>query len=793
LYSHSAIIAPKSRHDDFLAFKKTNPHLDFELYTLEDLEAMFAYRYDDRALETLYREVGDEEKAEALLLALSHLEAKKSYLSSKLEALKPLQKKLIEAGLLYKDPNPERSFEGKSVVISGYQDTGRISAILGELHNMEISYDAEEKPESPLREAYEFKDVYDELHDVFNRMAADLAEGTPIDDLYLLGVDPSYYDLVGRFSQQYGFQVAIPLKRPLYDSALYHAFRPQYLAQGEKALSILLEKSEHSKDAATLYRLFRRFAPLGHDEKTLRHFFDEIVKKTDCDEPSFQHVVHLLEGYIPPKKAHVYFISCQMGAFPPIAAEGDFLTDSELAELGLSTSEDLTREWAMEISALLDSEELRYLSYKKKAFGAFYFPSGLLEEKGFKVIASPLLPYEYSHDKEALLQASLRDDEVNYLRVDKRLNALKRGCPIPDYRSFDYTYHPFIPLNPKEPRSYSPTQLKRFYGCPYSYYLERILDIEENDMTFLSRVGTVFHAVMKSLYAEKTFVFETSWTEAVAEEEKANGLFSAKENALFLRLKEECSYAVKFYQSHDSLLINPSYRTEESFTLVSPENPLVSFKGQFDKIVSFGKGKRYFAVIDYKTGGERFNEKLLPYGLSMQLPYYAYYAMHDSAFESQELIGLFVGPILSGQLVKDVQDSLESFNSDKFKLEGVFAKDIDKMLLFDPSAMKSETIRGLSYGKNGFSKTALARAKSPEEFAALAESAKTLTLEADQKIRAGDFPVVPLSVKGKFDACANCSFRDVCYRKDEAVKHIDGETMANADEEESEDETNGLE
>ena len=136
----------------------------------------------------------------------------------------------------------------------------------------------------------------------------------------------------------------------------------------------------------------------------------------------------------------------------------------------------------MEISALLDSEELRYLSYKKKAFGAFYFPSGLLEEKGFKVIASPLLPYEYSHDKEALLQASLRDDEVNYLRVDKRLNALKRGCPIPDYRSFDYTYHPFIPLNPKEPRSYSPTQLKRFYGCPYSYYLERILDIEENDM-----------------------------------------------------------------------------------------------------------------------------------------------------------------------------------------------------------------------------------------------------------------------------------------------------------------------
>jgi CRISPR/Cas system-associated exonuclease Cas4 (RecB family) len=793
LYSHAAIIAPKSRHDDFLALKKEDPHLDFELYTLEDLEAMFAYRYDERALEAVYHEVGDEEKASAMLLALSHLNAKKSYLSSKLEALKRLQEKLISAHLLYCDPNPERSFEGKSVVISGYQDTERISAILGELHNMAISYDAIEKPDNPLREAYEFKDVYDELHDVFNRMAADLASGTPIDDLYLLGVDPSYYDLVGRFGKEYGFQVATPLKRPLYDSALYHAFRPQFALEGEKSLQILLEKSEHSKDAATLYRLFRRFLALGHDENTLRHFFDEILKKTYAEEPSYQHVVHLLEGYIPPKNAHVYFISCQMGAFPPIAAEGDYLTDSELAELSLPTSEDLTHEWAAELSALLDSSELRYLSYKKKAFGAFFFPSGLLEEKGFKITVSPLLPYEYSHDKEALLEASLRDDEVNYLRVDKRLNALKKGCPIPDYRSFDYTYHPFAPVNPKEPRSYSPTQLKKFYGCPYSYYLERILDIEENDTSFLSRVGTIFHAVMKSLYATKDFNFETAWTEAVAEEEKANGVFSAKENALFLRLKEECSYAVNFYQSHDSLLIDPSYRTEEPFALVSAENPLVSFKGQFDKIVSFGKEKRYFAVIDYKTGGERFNEKLLPYGLSMQLPYYAYYAMHDPAFENQELIGLFIGPILSGQLVKDVQDSLESFNSDKFKLEGVFAKDIDKMLLFDPSAMKSEMIRSLSYGKNGFSKAALTRAKSPEEFAALAESAKTLTLAADQKIRAGDFPVAPLNVKGKFDACANCSFRDVCYRKDEAVKHIDGETPTNGDEEESEDETNGLE
>ncbi|MFA6620519.1 MAG: hypothetical protein WCS90_05275, partial [Bacilli bacterium] len=123
LYSHAAIIAPKSRHDDFLALKKEEPHLDFELYTQEDVVALFAYQYDERALEEVYREVGDEEKAEAILLALSHINSEKSYLSSKLEAFKPLQKRLVERGLLYKITNPERSFENKNVVISGYQDT----------------------------------------------------------------------------------------------------------------------------------------------------------------------------------------------------------------------------------------------------------------------------------------------------------------------------------------------------------------------------------------------------------------------------------------------------------------------------------------------------------------------------------------------------------------------------------------------------------------------------------------------------------------------------------------------
>jgi CRISPR/Cas system-associated exonuclease Cas4 (RecB family) len=789
-YDHASIVAPKSRHPGFLALKEEDPHLDFELYTLEDLEALFAYHYDDRALLEVYGQVGDEELAEKMLLALSRLSLAKSYPSPKLEALKPLQEKLIGEGYLYKLPNPERSFEGRNVVISGYQDSMRISSVLGELHNMAISYDNEERPAKPLRIAYAFEDIYDELKDVFNRIAADLDSGTPIERIFLAGVDDSYENLLFEFSKRYGFAIVPTQRRSLADSAIYHAFKPLYLSRPlPEAFQALEGLYPDSADVAALEAVFSRFPSLPKTAEVLSSFFDKLLSRTAQEAPAYQNVVRVLEGYVAPKDAHVYLLNFAMGVFPPLAAEGDYLTDGEAALLGLPTSGDLSKEWALEVNALLDSSALRYVAYKKKAFGALYFPSGLLEEKGFATVKNPRLGFDYSLDKEALLEASLRDEEVNYLYVDPRLRALEKGNPLPDYRNFDYRYQAFCPLDPKAKRSYSPTQLKKYYGCPFSYYLERILAIEENEPSFSSRIGTLFHAVMEALYERKPFDFETEWASALQEESQTNGPFGPKESALLLRLKDECRNAVDFYQSHDSLLSDPSVKTEEPFTLESEENPLVSFSGQFDKIVSFGKAARYYIIVDYKSGSERFDEGMLPYGLSLQLPYYAYYAEHSPALKNEELIGLFIGPILSTRLVKDEKESLEKFNNDKFKLEGVFANDITKLLALDPSAYKSTFIRSLAYSeKGGFYAYSLPKAKSPEDFRAFSASAKQLTLAADERIRKGDFAIAPAVYKTAFDACAYCSFRDVCYRKDEAIRHlpVGKPTPEKADEDEDE-------
>ena len=169
---------------------------------------------------------------------------------------------------------------------------------------MAICYDTEEIPAKPLRIYFEFADIYDELRDVFNRIAADLASGTSIDDIYLLGADESYQDLLERFSSYYGFQVETTASAKLYDSALYHSFRADYLEKGPAILSDFLAKHPGDKNAEALYKLFARFSDLPHDEKTLKSFFDERLKHETQDAPHYERVVRQLHDYIPPKNAH---------------------------------------------------------------------------------------------------------------------------------------------------------------------------------------------------------------------------------------------------------------------------------------------------------------------------------------------------------------------------------------------------------------------------------------------------------------------------------------------------------
>lgn len=789
-YSHTVIIAPKILQDDYLSLREKEPTLEMKLYTIEEVEALFAYHYDDRALCLLLKRGYSYEESVDLLESLRFLKAKKHYAMAKLEALKPLQQELIEQGFLYLSPFPERSFEGWNVLIAGYLDGYRIAAALGELHNMAIGYDLVDE-EKTSKAVFAYPDIYEELHDVYNRIAEDLLEGTPIGNIYVLGANESYDLWIHEFNKLYGFSIEEASRKRLADGACYRLFRKLFLLEGlEKALEELSENHPLEGDFAEIYKIGKGFAGIFGDPLQQVALYDAIAKSKPQTMASYTNVVRRLEGNFAPSGAHVYVVGFVMGLFPQSAAENAFYYDEGAQELHRPTSEERSAENAAECSALIRSKKVVSLTYHEKEGGDFYFPSGLAAKEGYDVQVPSPLPYEFSSSSGRYLLASLLDLEKNFLYVDPRLPLLQKANPLDDYRAFDYRYTPFKPIKEGTALSYSPTSLKLYFGCPFSYYLQRILALsdERADSSFRVRIGKIMHKVMEELYKDPAFNSESAWAKAV-EEENAALPFSAKEEALLLRIKDECFAAVSFYECHDALLKNPSFHSEGAFSFTLPENPLVTLKGQFDKLVEFGEESRYYVLIDYKTGGERFNEDLLPYGLSLQLPIYAYYALEKKDLEDKELIGLFIAPLLSGGLLKKPKETLESFNSKKFKLEGVFANDIDKLHALDPEAGRSSLIAGFAYSeKDGghFYPYTLPHLKSKADFAAFALTAKEQTLKADEGVRAGDFKIAPLYYpKAGFNACDHCAFRDVCYRDENALIHLPlGEKEEDEDDEE---------
>jgi hypothetical protein len=578
-------------------------------------------------------------------------------------------------------------------------------------------------------------------------------------------------------------------RRRLFDAPIYRLFREAYLAKGlEEALREMREAFPKSLDGDVLEKAARRYEGVRAGGAETILLFDEIAKTLEVSRAPLTKVVRRLQGFVAPKGAHVYLLNFAMGTFPRVQKEEGLLLDGERSVIGLPTSGELTYEALLQLNALLASPALKAIAYQATGFGKEDFPSSLLKRNGLSFVESPTLPLEYAHDKGAFLLASLLDEKEDFLREDPRLKGLSEATAVPGFRSYDYRYVPFKPLSSNGTRSYSPTGLKVFYGCPFAYYLAAVLKIEEKDVSFLPRLGILFHQVMESLY-QPGFAFEASWAQGKAAEEAAQGPFSVKEEALLPRLKDECAAAVAFYQCHEGMIKNLRVFPEGRFALPSPEDPQVVFAGQYDKIVAFGEGNPYFCVLDYKTGGERFHEELLGYGLSLQLPFYAYDALHDPSLEGKELIGLFIGPLLSSSLVKPENRTLEEFSASKFKLDGIFANDISKMLALDPSAGQSTFIKGLAYGDKGFRNypSAFPRYKKPSDFMELAAQASALTLQADARIREGDFPVHPVKYKSLFNACERCQFRDVCYRPEEAVTEL---SPARA-EEETEEGTDG--
>lgn len=767
LYDNAVIIAPREEWDFFFAYRKEFPNASFSLFSEEDLEELFSYRHDDRAIVRLVRDGYSYEKAVDVLSAIKNL-----YLADdsdpKLHELRLVRDSLLKDGLLFSAEYPERTFKDRSIVVHGYHDGTRISLVLRDLPNITISYDdGFFDLAAKLPVLYRCPDVYSELHFVFNRIAALIDEGTPIDSIFIAGAHEAYDYLLPLFARAYGFAIEERSRKSLADLPLGHFFIEKTKSFGPK---IAYEKTEKAfpddLNLADLALIASHFLIEGYSNERQAELYHDILKKTRESKPRLTNSIHLLDGYHVASGGHVFFLSFALGNAPRNHRDDDYLSDDEKRKLSLPTSLDLFREDKADLIALLKSGSIATLTFAEKSLGKEYFDSPILLDLPLESSSDLELTYEYSRPLAKLWCSSLLDSYVNYLKTDRRVDFLVDHLH-PDYRTYDFHYRPFAAFPKDETRHYSYSSVNLFYECQFHYYCQYVLNLKEEGTIFMAKVGTLYHQVLERMYGS-VFDFDKEWNTAFLdiESDPRNGPFTPKERVLLIRLKDELALTVLFIKAHESKMADPIFDEEYSFSY--PLSDLSSLVGSIDKAVRTGSGGRYLSIIDYKTGSTDFDESLNEFGLSMQLPIYAYVALHDPHFEGAELIGLYIDHILAKKLIKGAGADFDKFHYDQLMLKGLYINEVDKLMTFEPDYHDSTFIRGLKYTEGkGFSLKNRA-AKSSDDLRALSDLAETKVKAADGLVRSYDFAINPKRYGAKVNACQYCPFGDVCFVRDEA-------------------------
>ncbi|MCI1245128.1 MAG: PD-(D/E)XK nuclease family protein [Bacilli bacterium] len=759
---HCIIVCPEESKDLFLSFRRADPHKDFSLYSREDLEGLLAYQHDDRALVSLLKRGHGYSLAKDELKWLSKLRAP-SYVSPKLNELATLRDELVREGLIWLLDSPERAFLNREVYVYGYADTERIEGLLRGFSARKPHILLPKRASEEARKIHEYEDVFDETRRLFNEICHDIDGGTRPDDIYVLGADESYFPLFRDYGRYYGVTVERRGEGRLYDRPIYRAFR-ELLEAGtlQGALDRLSVSFPSDPDYETIYRFAKRFARVRKSDVSL---YDEIARALPPKVATLSNLIHLQTSYYPRPGAHLYLVNCALGVYPKSYRDSDFLSDAEKKEAGLPVSSVLNRERLAELSALLKGPQVRFLSLHERYEKSFFLPASFAREEGYEIVFNEESPYEYSSQKGAFYLCSLLDRKRKYLYEDPALAYLAGGVTA-TYDTYRSGFTPFASVDPSAPRSYSYSALKSFVECPFRYYLERVLGLNDRASSFTSSLGNLFHAVMEAAI-EPGFDFEASWAESVASEAASNP-FSAMERTLLEGDKPYCLEAVKYHQSHFERMERPSFASEKTFRATVPDHPLVGINGRIDLAIETGE-RGYLTLLDYKTSDRQYlNQALVPLGFSLQLPFYAYACSIDPDFSKRPLLGLFVADILPGG---PADKRGEAPLNGTFPLRGVFLADPDALRTLDPSFIGNDYIKGYTYdSEKGFACRSNANGsthKTAAELNAFGLEAKKRLLDSDAKIRRSEFPIAPKKVEGEVDACEYCPYRDVCFRKEE--------------------------
>ena len=721
---------------DILA--NSNKIYNITFISLEELEKHYFFDIKEDALLYLLDKTNENiDVLKLMLKSLYKIDINKDYKETKLNNLKSLYLDIKDNNYLIFDKGYKEYLLTKNIFILGYSMLEPYQKEM--LDSINTNY-LDIASNLSFDTVYKYHSMKDEIISTALKIRELNSKGISYNKIFLAGVDNSYNYLLKTIFKM--FDIPIYLKSTNKITSLISV--KEYLK--DKDIS-------HIKDLDLKSKITKIESDLSYAKNS--KYYDILLKdrleNTTLDSIELVESVKVLNEaievpYLVSDDEYLFVLGFNQNYLPRIYKDEDYLSDSLKSKCNLNTSTIKNKLSKDSLVKVLGTIKNLTLSYKLTSLTGEYAKSSLLNELNLKEVDSLNYSYNYSREFNNYRTSSVLDTYYKYHEEDKDFTFLTTNIDTSKYTSFD---HKFKGINrPITPYSLSYSNLDDLAKCPFKYYLKHILKLDAFDENFNTKIGNIFHSVLKDSYSDN-FSFEDSLNKAL----KDNPL-DKRENVLFKRLETELKEIVNYNKQVEKRSFLTEFYGEKRLEIPLSEH--ATLKGFIDKILFKPfHDKTYYAVFDYKTGSATLNLDYLEDGLYLQLPLYIYLINKSNLFDNPSFVGFFYQYLLKSY--KDKEEQIKNL-----KLVGYTTDDKIILSYLDEDYETDSFVKGLSVKKDG-ELSSRSKVLSDSELEDIMNSINKALEKSLKIIDNNAFDIAPKIINNKNVSCEFCPFKEVCF------------------------------
>ncbi len=706
--------------------------------SLEELEKHYFFDIKEEAL--LYLLDKTKENIDVLKLMLKNLykiDITKEYKETKLNNLKNLYFNLKDNNYLIFDKGYRDYLSTKKIYILGYSALEPYQKEM--LDSINTNY-LDIASNLSIDTVYKYHSMKDEVIGTALKIRELNSKGISYNKIFLAGVDNSYNYLLKTIFKMFDI--------------------PLYLKSTNKITSLISVKEylrdkdiNHIKDIDLKSKIMKIESDLAYAKNS--KYYDILLKdrlnSTFVDNVELVEKVEILNEaldipYLIDDDEYLFVLGFNQNYLPKIYKDEEYLSDNLKRICNLNTSTIKNKLSKDSLVKVLGTIKNLAISYKLTSLTGEYAKSSLLNEFNLKEIDSINYNYNYSKSFNNYRVSSILDNYYKYHEKDKDFTFLTTNIDTSKYNSFD---HKFKGINRTvTPYSLSYSNIDDLAKCPFKYYLKYILKLDSFEENFNTKIGNIFHSVLKDSY-NANFSFDDALNKALRD----NPL-EKDEAVLFRRLESELKEIVNYNKEIEKRSFLTEFYGEKRLEI--PLCDHATLKGFIDKILfKEFHDKTYYAVFDYKTGSATLNLDYLDEGLYLQLPLYIYLINKSNLFSNPTFVGFFYQYLL--QNYKDKEEQLKNL-----KLVGYTTDDKVILSYLDEDYETNSFVKGLSVKKDG-ELSSRSKVLSDSEVEDIMNSINKALDKSLNIIDNNLFDIAPKVINNKNISCEFCPFKEVCF------------------------------